>query len=274
MWKGEVMHSTGRTADNSKGAEELPRKLLRYLDWDSEFFGLQVNEISPKCSLTQLPRTISEAASRGCTVAYWKPPSLQLVGPIWLVNSRVLDQIVFSKDLSQAAATTFQYLGCPNFTISRLRESTADDDVFGLALQAGWNSRFRVDPRFGNDSFRRLYRRWIDQSCSSVASDAVFVVRDQAGSSPAMVSLSITGNECRIALIAVSPEFRRQGLGRLMMQQSERFAMSRGCDRLIVTTQTNNLAAIKLYKDLGFHESSRVSIFHFWIDSVMASKDL
>lgn len=267
------MYLTHKADSKSEHPQEIPCETVRILDWDSTFFGFRVSEILPACSLIHLPQAISEAVSHGSRVIYWKPSSLQLSGPKWLVNSHVQDQVIFLKDLTQVASPRLHGFVCLDFTISRLTGNTASDDVFGLAVQAGWNSRFQVDPRFGDKPFRRLYRQWIDQSCSNVASDAVFVIRNEAGLSAAMVSLTVTGNECRIGLLAVNPKFRRQGLGRLLMQQSEQFAMSRGCDRLIVTTQTNNLAAIELYEHAGFHEDSRVSIFHFWIDSLVSIYD-
>jgi streptothricin acetyltransferase len=52
--------------------------------------------------------------------------------------------------------------------------------------------------------------------------------------------------------IAVSPAFRRQGIGRLLLQQAQSWAMERSLPGLMLETQDVNVPACQLYQACGF----------------------
>lgn len=63
--------------------------------------------------------------------------------------------------------------------------------------------------------------------------------------------------QMEIANFAVSPEFRRKGIGRMVMDGVLSEAKRRGCLSVILSVRESNQAAISLYKKYGFVELER-----------------
>ena len=61
--------------------------------------------------------------------------------------------------------------------------------------------------------------------------------------------------QMEIANFAVSPDFRRRGIGREMMERVLREAKEMGCTNLILSVRESNLPAIGLYTSHGFVET-------------------
>jgi [ribosomal protein S18]-alanine N-acetyltransferase len=60
-----------------------------------------------------------------------------------------------------------------------------------------------------------------------------------------------------IANFAVSPEFRRKGIGRKLMEEVMAEAQRRGCTGLMLSVRETNLPAVNLYKGFGYKEVGR-----------------
>lgn len=58
--------------------------------------------------------------------------------------------------------------------------------------------------------------------------------------------------EAHITLLAVSPEYRRQGLGTLLLSTLLQKAQARGLERATLEVRSSNQAAIALYQKFGF----------------------
>jgi len=54
--------------------------------------------------------------------------------------------------------------------------------------------------------------------------------------------------------LAVLPQYRGQGIGRLLLTAAEDHARRRGCCRLTLEVQDDNHPALGLYRDFGFDE--------------------
>ena len=55
-----------------------------------------------------------------------------------------------------------------------------------------------------------------------------------------------------IQRLAVHPEHRRQGIGRLLTQEAEKRLEALGAYRLVLLTRRDSLAAVGLYQNLGY----------------------
>lgn len=60
------------------------------------------------------------------------------------------------------------------------------------------------------------------------------------------------GNEAEIHLLAVAPEYRRQGLGRMLIETAITQASQKGYAKLLLWTQLSMHAAQRLYESTGF----------------------
>jgi len=61
-------------------------------------------------------------------------------------------------------------------------------------------------------------------------------------------------DEAHITNIAVHPQYRRRGVGRLIMQTLMRTAANLNIERMTLEVRVSNEGAISLYKSLGFEE--------------------
>ncbi|SIT19508.1 Ribosomal protein S18 acetylase RimI [Thalassolituus maritimus] len=60
------------------------------------------------------------------------------------------------------------------------------------------------------------------------------------------------GGEAELHLLAVLPQYRRQGIGRLLVSAGIEKSIEIGCSKLILWTQPAMTAAQRLYESLGF----------------------
>ncbi|RJX22629.1 MAG: ribosomal-protein-alanine N-acetyltransferase [Ammonifex sp.] len=64
----------------------------------------------------------------------------------------------------------------------------------------------------------------------------------------------LVADEGHITNIAVHPSFRRQGIGRQILQDLVRRAVENGLNRMTLEVRPSNIAARKLYQKFGFVE--------------------
>lgn len=70
-----------------------------------------------------------------------------------------------------------------------------------------------------------------------------------------------------VFLLYVAPEHRRQGIGKVLMQQAEAWARSRGDRQLGLQVFQANQPALALYQGLGFVTQSLCMIKPLWSES-------
>ncbi len=88
-----------------------------------------------------------------------------------------------------------------------------------------------------------------------------------ADDEPATRSGWVNPGEYYLANMAVFAEFRRQGLGRLLLADAEIRARDNGCSRLALDVESENRDAIRLYERAGFvreaHDLKLMGRFQF-----------
>ena len=68
------------------------------------------------------------------------------------------------------------------------------------------------------------------------------------------------GHSGRINYLAVAPAFRRQGIGRRLMEEVERLLLADGCPKINLQVRASNRSVAAFYASLGFTEDSVVSL--------------
>ena len=63
-------------------------------------------------------------------------------------------------------------------------------------------------------------------------------------------------------MLAVEPEYRRIGLGRLMVKRSIELRVADGADEIMLETEVTNLAALRLYESFGFIRDKRLTAYY------------
>ena len=68
------------------------------------------------------------------------------------------------------------------------------------------------------------------------------------------VCVRIMYEEAQVCNVAVLPEFRRQGIGTKLIEYMVQYATEQNCQRCELEVNTENVAAVELYKKCGFAE--------------------
>lgn len=127
-------------------------------------------------------------------------------------------------------------------------------------------TRFYLDGRFPPSKCDDLYETWIRKSCAGEA-QAVFVAApDRTAVGYLTCHLEASGDG-KIGLAAVADEARGKGLGRALVLESLRWFGSR---RVSVVTQGGNEGARRLYESCGFLVTTEQLWYHGWFREATA----
>ena len=124
----------------------------------------------------------------------------------------------------------------------QLRQMTHEDMPAVIALEKA---------AFRNPWSPELLRRELDHEWSTI----LLVEEPQPGGSRNLLGLAIfwiVQDEVHVLNVAVAPEHRRRGVGRLLMDEVLARGRHRLCTLATLEVRRSNEAAIGLYKSLGF----------------------
>lgn len=169
------------------------------------------------------------------------------------------------------------------FIIDDLKETSCNEDIIDffsedsnsleeirlLAIQSGIHSRFRVDKKFDNKDYQKLYQTWIDKSISKELAIEVLVKKINSKIVGFTTINKKTNELADIGLVAVDENFRGRGIGKELIKKTISYAKSLGFSRLQVVTQLDNISATSLYKNTGFKINKIEYIYHIWKDDTI-----
>jgi ribosomal-protein-alanine N-acetyltransferase len=133
--------------------------------------------------------------------------------------------------------------GAPSATCRIVPTTIADlDRVLSIeekSFSAPWTRKMFEAELTGNQ-FGHLWSAWC---------------RGERGSSDILVGYIcfwVVFEEFRLMTLAVESEWRRRGIGRVMMRQALTSATAAGAQRALLEVRASNAAAIQLYEQAGF----------------------
>ena len=83
---------------------------------------------------------------------------------------------------------------------------------------------------------------------------AHFLVAEDGGIVVGYIGVFIVYESCDISNIAVFPEYRRQGIGRRLLEGAFEVAEKGGAESISLEVRPSNCGAIELYRSVGFEE--------------------
>ena len=132
-----------------------------------------------------------------------------------------------------------------------------------LAYESGQNSRFLLDPNFGEALFKKLYDEWIINSLNKKFAIKIFFV-EKENQAIGFITLQKDGQVGKIGLIATHPKFQGQGIGKKLLKFAENYCFDRSLTKLEIPTQKQNVEACKFYEKQGYVLNKELIIKHFW----------
>lgn len=130
---------------------------------------------------------------------------------------------------------------------------------------AGYQGHYHADPRLDRAACDAVYSSWAVRSLSRDVAAGVLVIEQNARIA-AFATLGIDGTEGIGELFCVSPDFRRQGLYRLLLVESMRWFADAGLQSMRYSTQITNLPAQNVLIDFGFRLFHSNATLHKWFD--------
>lgn len=238
--------------DRSFGAVQL-----RKLDWDTTHFGRKMGVLtcagfatSPRSATLgeDLALALREAAEDGYEHVILRVPgeNLALAAAAEAAGMRLVD---IGVDLAMNIASRQLVLAVG----SNVRAACPGDldALRAIASTAFETSRFAADPFFTAEEVANFHRQWVTNLCEGLAKTVIVAVASDevAGFTSCAIQADGVG---RIPLIATSDEYRRQGVGRALVDASLRWFASAGVSTVRVKTQASNYPALALYHRAGF----------------------
>jgi dTDP-4-amino-4,6-dideoxy-D-galactose acyltransferase len=237
--------------------------LVKRLDWDSQFFGLNVAYVSCLHLTDNIYKAICNFVDTHniqliqylCNCHDRKSVQVAEKGGFSFVDIRLtfVKSLIGVKEVEPYEKTTFR--------------KAVEDDVHSLQMMAGGlykNSRYFFDERFSSDKTREFYEGWIrkavrgefDHECWCLLEGEKIVafcsVRyEQAGSA-------------QVGLIGVHEACAGRGLGRHILECTMAKLAKSGIIQLTVVTQGRNYPAQNLYQSVGFRTKESQLWYHKW----------
>lgn len=225
--------------------------IIEYLNWDSNFFNLKVGEIN-------LQKWATIENHQSFDLIYVKQEIDEHVEIEGFEKTFEETKVTFSKNLSVANHPTQ-----PFETIDFDTSSLQNELLYELAYVSGAHSRFLLDSNFNKESFKKLYRIWVDNSLNKKFADKLFYTL-QENTVTGFVTLKKEGITAKIGLIAVHPNFQGKGIGRKLISDCESYCIKNGVEQLLIPTQQENLNACNFYLKLGYSVQEKIYIKHYW----------
>lgn len=136
--------------------------------------------------------------------------------------------------------------GITDHLIASYRDKVDRSDLLEL-----WQLCGLIQPQ--NDPHRD-----IDRKLKAKSGD-IFVVRDpESRALIAAVMWGYEGHRGSVNYLAVHPEYRGRGLGRMLMQAVEEKLLSLGCPKLNLMVRSTNTAVLEFYRQLGFIQDQAI----------------
>lgn len=240
--------------------KKIVDKIINELKWDSDFFGYKVGKIYLKENIV-----IDKSDIKDFRLIYIfdEDSDIKNYTQIKKLGAKLADTKT-ELEMKIEKKTHIDTKLDKKYRLVVLNKNDFNKETISLGIEAGKFSRFKKDVNFKNNEFKKLYKKWVKNSLNRVDFIEVYGIKYKS-TTIGMVSLKkISAKEIAISLIAVNEDFQNQGLGTVLVSQAVEFCKSAGFDTLSVTTQEENINAMKFYQKLNFVVRKQERIYHLW----------
>lgn len=227
--------------------------MIKRLDWDSDFFGYEIgqteiNYFDQKCKSVLLDET----------------DRFKLV---YITSDKEIYPIIESAKLVdikiQLTKEVLIEEDCKKVNLSEYKLED-NEQLKKLAFQSGIYSRFKRDRNFTKNEYEKLYTKWIEDSINKLIADNIIVYKDNFNEYKGFITVKHKMDFAEIGLIAVDELSRGKGIGAALLNYVNNLTKLAGLKKIIVTTQFENIPAMKLYERAGYKIISKKYIYHLW----------
>ena len=245
---------------------KIPSKqpLVRYLQWDSDFFGLPVASLDGghlRAETSKLFYGWCRQEKIRCLYFLANGTDAQTLQCAYDEGFKLVDvRVEMEFDLENWLQSKETCLA-----IRPLTKKVELSSIQTLARKSHRDSRFFKDLNFDRIKCEKLYEKWIyrDFEKGNILGyypDEKEIVKGYITYS--MESLDVV----RIGLIAVEDDYRGRGIGSELLKKTIAKSKELNAKKLTVVTQATNTNALRLYEKAGFRISDVKLWYHKWFE--------
>jgi spore coat polysaccharide biosynthesis predicted glycosyltransferase SpsG/ribosomal protein S18 acetylase RimI-like enzyme len=263
----EAMSLAGRVLFPGLGKRELAQTLsiVERLEWDSDFFELEIATLHPRRLTPSILRFALDAclSERIDCLYFLADSSHEPTRKLADENGfRAVDErLTFLASTHELPATTHQ--ADVHIRSGKSADGTQLAKIAGTSYGA---SRYFHDGRFPEERCEQFYRDWIQKSLNGQFDDEVLVAECSGEIAGYISCRANTPNLGSIGLVGLDPNFRGRGIGKSLVKASLQWFKDRDLPRVEVVTQGRNEVARKLYESCGFVLHRVEKWYHNWLD--------
>jgi ribosomal protein S18 acetylase RimI-like enzyme len=242
---------------------------VKYLDWDSKFFGFSIGRIhAHACTEMLLRKGLENAgkekiqfvelfcdASDAESIHACEELAFHLADLRFTFKKKPVEVAEDIKDDKVRMGLTFKKAGLED--IDRLK-------ITGRGLFT--NSRYYSYPGFDKNKVDLMFQIWIEKAVKGEFDNELYYLCDETGIL-AFNSLKSKENSSSIGLFGVNEAHQGKGLGSLLLNRVSHLLQKRGVTDVNVVTQGKNSSAVRLYQKNGFHLSEITLCYYKWLES-------
>ena len=227
--------------------------MIKRLDWDSNFFGYEIGQVEINYFDQKSKSVLLNEADRFKLVYITSNKEMY---PI-IENAKLVDiKIQLTKEVLIEE-------DCKKVNLSEYNLEN-NEQLKKLAFQSGIYSRFKRDINFTKNEYEKLYAKWIEDSINKLIADNIIVYKDNCNQYKGFITVKHKMDFAEIGLIAVDELSRGKGIGVALLNYVNNLTKVAGLKKIVVTTQFENIPAMKLYERAGYKVISKKYIYHLW----------
>lgn len=231
---------------------------FQVLDWDSNFFGFKVASIKKNfLGGAEANKVFQRLLDEDVRLSYYFSDSPLEAEKI----SEEFDVLLVDKKVPLIKTLNKKAVTHPR--VSLYDKNTAEEDLIKLAIRAGEQSRFKVDPNIPEAKFEELFTVWMEKSVKKEMATDVLVYRDNS-KIIGFITIQVKDGDPYASLMAVQSEYEGKGISFALMSSVENILTSRGYSHVLSSTQANNRKALLIYNRHGLELQDPVYVYHIW----------
>ena len=236
--------------------------LIRYLQWDSDFFGLPVASLDGGHLLAENSKVVFDWCRKEkirCLYFLADGTDSHTLRCAYNSGFQFIDvRVEMEYDLSNVPQTEI-----PSLEIKPVTKKEQLNDILVLARKSHTDARFFKDLNFDRIKCEKLYEEWIDRDFEK--GNVLGFFPDDRENIKGYITFTMESSDvARIGLIAMEDQFRGQGVGSELLNITIAMSKKLKTKKLIVVTQATNTSALRLYEKAGFRISDTKIWFHKW----------
>jgi dTDP-4-amino-4,6-dideoxy-D-galactose acyltransferase len=224
---------------------------IKVCEWDSLFFNKKVGEIE----FDNINQSFEELTQFDLIYSKQKQEAIFEINDF--EHTYTETKVIFSKNINKSNNPV-------NSAISSVLNTDINkDQIYKLAFESGKFSRFKLDNKFEQDEFEKLYKIWIDNSLANKIADDVLIYK-QGDTVLGLITYKISDHYATIGLLATDPEIQGKGIGTILVKAVEDRLANAMISELRIPTQLQNEKACSFYTKLGYTIKEKIIIKHYW----------